>query len=624
MLRSETAMQRPVLLVLVLAAAVVACGKRDIPAPVADPSSVRVPPAGPIAGFLGEYASHAWLGIPYAEAPEGALRWRAPRPAPRWTETRLATSHGAMCPQIASPFGGVDDVEPGTVVGDEDCLSLNIYAPDRDPGEVPQGEERWPVMFWIHGGGNVIGTSRFYDGGNLAQSRDVVVVTVNYRLGPLGWFRNAALRERAADDVERSGNFALLDEVLALEWVRDNISAFGGNPDNVTIFGESAGGTNVYSLLLSPLAKGLFHRAIVQSGGTHFSTLAEGENDPDADVPGDENSSGAVIVRWLLDAGKAEDPAAARAWVAAASTDETLGMLRERKLAEIFEAYRGNDIEGLFEMPKLFRDGVTLPADDPAESLARSGGYNEVPVMLGTNRDEMKLFMFGDERWVRRTLGIFFRIRDPQRYNLYSEYVSNMWKATGVDEPAAAMRRVQGPSVYAYRFDWDDEPTVLGADLSEMLGAGHALEIPFVFGHFNLGRAGEILFNEDNADRREALSRQMSAYWTEFAYTGAPGRGRDRSLTEWAAWDDSSDDAPKFMLLDTAQGGGLRMSSQTESSSGLLARAASDPRVESTPARCEILRGMAEWSGALTREDYERGERVSCADYPWDEWPWDE
>ena len=116
----------------------------------------------------------------------------------------------------------------------------------------------------------------------------------------------------------------------------------------------------------------------------------------------------------------------------------------------------------------------------------------------------------------------------------------------------------------------------------------------------------------------------MAAYWTEFAYTGAPGRGRDGSLTEWAAWDDSSGDAPKLMLLDTQQGGGLRMSSETVNASGLLARAASDPRIETTSARCEIVRGMAEWSGAVTREDYERGERVSCADYPWDEWPWDE
>src|SRR5262249_43553504 len=152
------------------------------------------------------------------------------------------------CTQYASTFGGVAGRE-GEIVGSEDCLYLNVYAPRVSEGRASNGAEPLPVMLWIHGGGNSIGEAGFYDGGHLAAAENVVVVTTNYRLGPFGWFRNAALRD-GASPVEQSGNFATLDLIAALRWVHDNIAAFGGNPDNVTIFGESAGGQNVYSLLV--------------------------------------------------------------------------------------------------------------------------------------------------------------------------------------------------------------------------------------------------------------------------------------------------------------------------------------------------------------------------------------
>src|SRR5262249_2311693 len=156
-----------------------------------------------------------------------------------------------------------------------------------------------PVMVWIHGGGNTIGHAGFYEGGNLAASEKLVVVTVQYRLGPFGWMRHAALREGATSDAERSGNFATLDLIQALTWVHDNISAFGGDPDKVTIFGESAGGQNVYTLLLAPQARGLFQRAIVESGGLWPTTPAEAENLADAAEPGQAQSSNEILLRLL-------------------------------------------------------------------------------------------------------------------------------------------------------------------------------------------------------------------------------------------------------------------------------------------------------------------------------------
>ena len=214
----------PAALLVLLAAG---CAQKGRPPPVADPSSRRVTASGPVVGMQGGYGSHVWLGIPYAKPPLGELRWRAPQPAAAWTDTRVALALGSPCPQYTSPLWGVSGKE-GTIAGSEDCLYLNVYAPRVAEDAVPAGDRRWPVMVWIHGGGNSIGQGGAYEGGHLAAAEHVVVVTVNYRLGPFGWFRHAALRADAAGAAEQSGNFATLDVIGALEWVRDNIAAFGG------------------------------------------------------------------------------------------------------------------------------------------------------------------------------------------------------------------------------------------------------------------------------------------------------------------------------------------------------------------------------------------------------------
>ncbi|MEN8161810.1 MAG: carboxylesterase family protein, partial [Myxococcota bacterium] len=237
--------------------------------PTGDPATLRQPPAGDVVGSAGHHGGHAWLGIPYAEPPLGALRWRAPQPLLPWTGTREALASGASCPQFANGLGGDTSAEPGTLIGSEDCLTLNVYAPVLAG---PPAEAHLPVMVWIHGGGNTIGTASFYDGSRLASEQAVVVVTINYRLGALGWLRHAALRE-GADALDASGNLGTLDQIQALRWVQNNVAAFGGDPGNVTIFGESAGGQNVLVLLTAPAAADLFHRAIAQSGGAWHSTI---------------------------------------------------------------------------------------------------------------------------------------------------------------------------------------------------------------------------------------------------------------------------------------------------------------------------------------------------------------
>ena len=576
-------------------AMVVGCARRASEAPpVADPDSRRDPPAGPVVGSIGRYGSHVWLGIPYAAAPAGPRRWRAPQPAERWTEDRAALTVGSACPQFVVRLAGVEG-KPGTIVGEEDCLFLNVYAPRAKPDQVPQEGARLPVMVWIHGGGNVIGHGGFYDGGNLAASENVVVVTINYRLGPLGWLRHASLRGADTTPAERSGNFGTLDTIRALEWVRDNIAAFGGDPGNVTIFGESAGGRDVFALLESPLARGLFHRAIVESGGLRRVTLEDGENLVDAASPGGRNSSGEQLLKLLVADGTATDREAAKARAAAMSNDEQAGYLRGKSAAELLSTYESG-VVGLIDVPQMFPDGVVLPTADSLASFADPKGHATVPVLIGTNRDEDKLFLFADPENVRYLLWTVPRLRDADRFDARAQHMAQMWKAAGADEPAAALQRGGAPGVYVYRFDWDEQPTVLGADLGRMIGAAHVFEIPFVFGHFDLGREANASFVAANEPGRRELSGQMMSYWAEFARSGSPGKGRRGDLPEWKP-------APAFVILDTAAGGGVHMSDETVTEEAALAGIASDPRLRTDEERCEAARATLTHAHRLVEAD---------------------
>ena len=323
---------------LAIALAFTACGEPPPPAPHSDPITKRTIASGDVVGFVGAHGSHVWLGIPYAAPPTGALRWRAPRDRSPGRAAREALAFGARCPQYASPLEATR--EPGSVLGSEDCLTLNVWAP---PGAA---RERLPVMFWIHGGGNVQGGSDFYDGAALAVRQNVVVVSANYRLGPFGWLRHAALREGATYE-DASGNFGTLDLIHALRWVRANAGAFGGNPESITIFGESAGGRNVVSLLSSPLARGLFHGAIVQSGGTRSSGLAEAEQRTRRADERSRASSGDLLLRLL------GPRAARRAW----RIPEIAAFLRAQPAEAIIARLPGErqegDHTGFYELPQL-------------------------------------------------------------------------------------------------------------------------------------------------------------------------------------------------------------------------------------------------------------------------------
>jgi para-nitrobenzyl esterase len=597
-----------------------ACSEAPAPAErVADPDSRRSLPAGDVVGFAAEYGSHAWLALPYAAPPVGELRWKGPRVAPPWEGTFEALEDGAPCVQLSTPLAGVGDAEPGTPVGQEDCLTLDVYAPRFAPGEVPRGDARLPVMVWIHGGGNRTGLSSFYHGGNLASSEDVIVVAIQYRLGPFGWLRHAALRGEGTTAADRSGNFGTLDQIRALEWVQANVEAFGGDPDRVTIFGESAGGRDVFALLGSREAEGLFHRAISQSGGTTTTAPDRAENWADDPLPGDPYGSNEMLARLLVADGTAADREAARAWLATRDDPEIAEYLRGVEAYAVIAAVTDPE-SGRTASPQMFADGYVLPRQDLVGRFER-GAYNRVPVVLGTNRDEQKLFLALNPDYAERRWGLVPEPHDPDRFYALAEHLSNAWKATGADQPAMTLHGQQPGRVWVYRFDWDEELSIPWVRLDRVLGASHGFEIPFVFGHFDLGPEDTGLFTPFNRAARKDLSAAMMSYWAEFAYAGDPGRGRDGSLPAWEPWSEGAE-AHKYVVLDTEDGGGIRMGSEPVTMETVVADVLADPRLRDARERCHVLREVADWgwSRGFGPDDY--AEIPECSIFPFDAFPW--
>ena len=422
----------------------------------------------------------SFKNVPFAAPPVGPQRWRPPGAPIAWSGERDAGAVGAIC--IQPPANGDPGVGPAPV--SEDCLTLNIWAPaDRT--------EDLPVMVWIHGGGynNGSGTAALYDGTALAR-RGVVLVTINYRLGRLGFFDHPALAaDRAAE--EPAGNYGVMDQISALAWVRDNIAAFGGDPDRVTIFGESAGGAAVTQLMVAPAARGLFQRAVVQSGlGRQRSALLS------EDRPGRPSvqSLGAAFAR--------------SAGLGAEATAESLRALpAERLLAPMPAFYSDN----------LIVDGTVVP-EDVAEAFA-AGRQAPVPLMIGTNSAEFW--------WIRPAdAGAYGRVDDAMTDAEYKALTAAYGGQPGYDahvvsdlifnEPARHLARLHartGAATYLYRFD-----VVAESNPEPSGGATHASERPYVFD--NLDTVGRPL-----GERDERAATAMADYWTTFGRTGDPNGG---------------------------------------------------------------------------------------------------
>jgi para-nitrobenzyl esterase len=459
----------------------------------------------------------AWKGIPYAAPPVGRLRWQSPQPAPAWSGAREMTRFGHRCMQ-----NGIMAMEnlTGKEGMSEDCLYLNVWRPQK-PGV-------FPVMVWVHGGGYYGGAAStpMYWGDRLAAAGDLVVVSINYRVNIFGFFALPALRE---EDPHRStGGQGTLDQVAALRWVHDNIRNFGGDPDQVTIFGESAGGWSICTLLATPLTEGLVQGAILESGGCEQSRDLE------------------TGYRFAQDLAPK-----------LGCKPDDLNCLRNVSAKKVLDRGVEGGMGHLEFMPH--HDGYLLTGTPLA--MIRSGNFRRVPFLAGSNRDE-----FGNmlklKRQLRRVPPDQFEAKLKEEFNTSDDEARALMSLYPLAEfqnrPVNAYGRMFGadmalicptyagllaaarhqPDTYYYHFEYDE------MKFGKFLGAAHALELPFIFDSFDRPPMS-MLYNRKNLPEAKALSKIIQGYWINFAKTGNPNQA---GLPEWPKFDPSSQ---KVQVLDT-------------------------------------------------------------------------
>jgi para-nitrobenzyl esterase len=467
--------------------------------------------SGLVSGVVAD-GVQSWKGIPFAAPPIGDLRWRAPRPAAPWTGAKEAKAYASDCMQLPFP----SDAAPLGTPPAEDCLYLNVWAPEK-PAAL-----KLPVMVWIHGGGFVNGGSSpaVYDGSQFAR-RGIVFVSFNYRLGRFGFFAHPALSKETPDGP--LGNYGYLDQIAALQWVQRNIAAFGGDSKNVTLFGESAGGGSVNTLMISPLAKGLFQKAICESGGGRA-------NGPMAAPTLQAAEAAGVALAKLV--GVSGDDAASLAALRQLPAADLVRRLNLMSMGQQRDSYSG---------PLL--DGKIAP--EPVEDAFRAGRQARIPYMIGANNREFGFFApppaavdgmlarFGADK--DKVLAAY----DPAGTGDKGEVGVGLSSDGAMVEPARMLARLTaaaGQPTYVYRFSY-----VASSLRSSTKGALHATEIPFVFATVR-AKYGDATTAED-----EALAAQANAYWAAFAKSGEPNA---EGLPKWPAFTAAGD-----VVMDLGVGG---------------------------------------------------------------------
>ena len=476
-----------------------------------------------------------WDDIPYAQPPVGDLRWKAPQEI--FSNELIVPRVDNFCVQKPSGMGGSEFDGDEFFSGSEDCLYLDIKAPKT------KSNSPLPVMFWIHGGGNTSGLKDTYDFSKMVRKHNVIVVTINYRLGPFGWFTHPSIQGLQNND-DKSSNFGTLDIIAALEWVKSNISLFGGDPDNVTIFGESAGGHNVLSLLVSKKAKGLFHKAISQSGYTTSISLEKAYRQSKSSATS-EHTSWKIVNKVLDKAGlKSQNDL---------SNTETRKILKELDARDFFINY--SDRPSYQEIPLLTNDGIVIPMDGLKNSLSNKKHVNIVPTIAGSNKDEVKLWLASAEYFVGLEYSFFgsllgvprVGLKDEAAFELFNSYRSRAWKLRGVDNPLRSLASAGNNDLYAYRYDWDDHRKWPVANFKKLIGAAHATEIPLLTGNNKLvGDYGFLIYPKGPS--KHFLSKNMMNFWANFAKTAKPGISSNKQ--EWTKYDGLNEIESNFMVLD--------------------------------------------------------------------------
>ncbi|MGY4829193.1 carboxylesterase/lipase family protein [Sphaerotilaceae bacterium SBD11-9] len=519
------------------------------------PTTERSTRLGPVSG-VEQAGTYAWLGIPYAKPPVGALRWKAPADPDAWSTRRDTKTFGSACIQNGRIYGpGSNNTYDATIgttlntpVGSEDCLTLNIWRPATQ-------EVNLPVLFFVYGGSNISGYTAdpVYHGANLAKAANAVVVTANYRVGPFGFFNSAAINAGAANADEASGNFALLDLIQALRFVQQNVAGFGGNAGNVTLMGQSAGAINTWALLASPKAAGLFHKAIPLSGGISLASNLPGGTIPTLNPAATYTTQANNLLYQLFIAdGLATDVPSAQAYAATRSNQQIADYLRGKPAGTVLTTLLLRGLSGSGPIP----DGTVLPTDPIAAFAA--GQYNKVPVLAGNTADEGKLFapfltlLGGPAGFVMDDATRFARMFDASQaatvtladvinpaylpvttpgtgWNARTALLGNVFMGPSRDNVLNTLKTQQA-NVWYYQFNWAQEP----APWNDIYGAAHAFDLPFVFGNFGPSLFANAVNSAANQPGRLALSAAMMQSVSAFMRNGDPNNAA-LGVT-WPAW----------------------------------------------------------------------------------------
>ena len=507
--------------------------------------------------YLGIEAADLYVfkGVPYAKPPVGALRWRAPRDVDYLDAIIDATEFKNECVQ---PKDNSSIFNRNLSTGDEDCLYLNIYVPKNQNS---LNKNKFPVMYWIHGGSNIWGAGSDYDFSNLATSQQVIVITINYRLGLFGWFASPFFAE-TAEGLDKSYNFGHLDIIKGLEWVNQNISSFGGDKNNVTIFGESAGGSNTLTMIASPLTEGLFHKAISQSGyvSSYSAEYAESISELSSKNIFAEN------IKYLTD------------------SNEIVDYLQGLTQTEVYEKYIATAEKYVYPItPITIRDGIVIPNEGVYKALEKTDP--SLVVVAGTNKDEMNYWFVNSEYFydtsfeIRRTLK-----RSEANLRSWNKYRSAIWRYKGAEEPLRRMSK-SNDNLYSYRLDWDEEDEGIFGDYSLFVGAAHGIDIPFIANSFDMEQIPwyikNILFPESTAEGRDALSALMMRYWGNIAKYGDPNVFVPQKWEKFTASDN------QMIILDNPQDPNFGMVTNPVMPKTLLKEIESDSALE-IEERCLI------------------------------------
>jgi len=520
-----------------------------------------------------------WDDIPYAKPPIDQLRWKAPRTINN-SKNIILPKEDNYCVQRPSSLGGPGG--EGLFVGTEDCLYLDISAPVRNKSEL------LPVMFWIHGGGNTSGLKDLYDFNKMVKKHNVIVVRINYRLGPFGWFYHPSIQDFQTD-IDKTSNFGTLDIIAALNWVKRNIIHFGGDPNNVTIFGESAGGHNVFSLLVSNKSKGLFHKAISMSGYT-TSIRPQDAYIQNKKSSTSSHTSSEIIKKIIGELDEGKD---------IYSNKEIRDVLLNLTTKDFFKHYA--DRESYEEIPLLTSDKIVIPQIGLRAALYEKEFVNNVPTIAGSNRDEVKLWLASAEYFVELEYSPIgsalkipnVRLKDKEAFEAFNYYRSSAWKIRGVDVPLKGLHTAGNNDLYAYRYDWDDHRRYVVADFKELIGAAHATEIPLLAGNAKLVGGyplSDLIYPAGKS--KFYLSRNMMRFWANFAKYGEPGKS-----TNSVSWKPIVDDGKlgtSFILLDSKKN--LKNVSNSNTFKSLAEELYLDERVNDLE-KCVILLQMFTFVG---------------------------